>query len=214
MRLASSARATCNALRSASEYTPTVRMPMRFAVRITRQAISPRLAIRILRNTLALPRGLALLEERRDAFFALGRGADLGDAPRGLRFQFVVDRPAGDIAHQLLDARVRRGAAGEQVVEQLADEGVELGRLHKRREQSDAQRLFDAEYFGGQEVAARGARADRAHDVRADRRGRETELRLREGELRLRCADRDVARGHEPRATGKRGPVHARDRRL
>src|SRR5689334_15152802 len=116
MRFASSASATCNALRSASEYTATVRMPKRFAVRITRHAISPRLAIRILRNTLALPRGLALLEKRRDTFFALGRGADLGDAPRGVGLQFVVDRPTGDIAHQILDTRVCRGAAGEQVV--------------------------------------------------------------------------------------------------
>src|SRR3954468_13392710 len=109
MRSASSASLTCRASRSASEYTATVRMPMRFAVRITRQAISPRLAIRILRNTLALPGGLALLEERGDAFASLGRGADLGDAPRGIGLQRIVDRPAGDVAYEVLDAGMRDG---------------------------------------------------------------------------------------------------------
>src|SRR5262245_22921550 len=45
MSTASSASATCMALRSASENTATVRRPMRLAVRMIRQAISPRLAI-------------------------------------------------------------------------------------------------------------------------------------------------------------------------
>ncbi len=48
MWTASSARRTCRALRSASEYTATVAMPRVRQVAITRQAISPRLAIRIL----------------------------------------------------------------------------------------------------------------------------------------------------------------------
>src|SRR3954465_12312189 len=103
-------------------------MPMRFAVRITRQAISPRLAIRIFRNTLALPGRLALFEERSDSFASIGGGADLGDAPRGVRLQRVVDRPTGDVAHQILDAGVRGGAAREQMLEQLADESVQPGR--------------------------------------------------------------------------------------
>ena len=50
MRYASSQEATCSESASASEYTATVRMPSRLAVRATRQAISPRLAIRILSN--------------------------------------------------------------------------------------------------------------------------------------------------------------------
>src|SRR3954470_8427142 len=50
MRYASSQDATCSAFASASEYTATVRMPRRFAVRATRTAISPRLAMRILSN--------------------------------------------------------------------------------------------------------------------------------------------------------------------
>src|SRR6476646_3834663 len=45
MSTASSARLTCMASRAASESTTTVVRPMRFAVRMIRHAISPRLAI-------------------------------------------------------------------------------------------------------------------------------------------------------------------------
>ena len=51
MLTASSAISTCNALRSASEKTATVLMPIFFAELMTRHAISPRFAIRILSNT-------------------------------------------------------------------------------------------------------------------------------------------------------------------
>src|SRR4051812_3568718 len=122
MGRASSPVSPCSAWRSASEETATVRIPMRFAVRITRHAISPRLAIRILRNTLALPGRLALFEERGDAFASVAGGANLRDAPRGVGLQRIVDRPAGDVAHEVLDAGMRGGAAREQMVEQLADE--------------------------------------------------------------------------------------------
>ncbi len=47
MQIASSACWTCRARESASEYTATVLMPRRLQVRMTRQAISPRLAMRI-----------------------------------------------------------------------------------------------------------------------------------------------------------------------
>src|SRR5712664_4579824 len=106
MRRASSASLTWLALRSASEYTATVRTPSRRAVRITRHAISPRLAIRILPNTSVFsppPGRLALLEERGDALLAFGRDADLGDAPGGVRDQRRVHGPPGDGADQLLD---------------------------------------------------------------------------------------------------------------
>src|SRR5690606_14208822 len=46
----SSAMRTWRASRSASEYTATVAMPIRLAVLMTRQAISPRLAMRSLVN--------------------------------------------------------------------------------------------------------------------------------------------------------------------
>src|SRR5690606_32384073 len=50
MHTASSASSTCSAPASASEYTATVAMPMRRAVLITLQAISPLFAIRIFLN--------------------------------------------------------------------------------------------------------------------------------------------------------------------
>src|SRR5450631_1518071 len=101
MRYASSACSTCSACASIDEWTATVRIARRRQVRITRQAISPRLAIRILSNMRAgafplfargevgrhfrlgshrNPRGAALLEEGGDALAALGRRADLRNA--------------------------------------------------------------------------------------------------------------------------------------
>src|SRR5436190_19542763 len=188
MRCVSSASFTCSAPRSASEYTATVRIPMRFAVRITRQAIWPRFAIRILRNTLALPGRLALLEEGGDAFLAFGRGADLGDAACRIGLERAVDRPARHLADQVFDARMRFAAGGKQMLDEPINGGVQLRRRHERREQADAQRLGGIEYFSSEEITARGARADGAHDVRADRGRREAELRLGVAGLRLRRA--------------------------
>src|ERR1700677_1908183 len=48
--MASSAKRACRLLRSASEYTATVRMPRSLHAQITRRAISPRLAMRIFSN--------------------------------------------------------------------------------------------------------------------------------------------------------------------
>src|SRR5437879_7225043 len=118
MRRASSARLTWLALRSASEYTATVRTPSRRAVRITRHAISPRFAIRILPNTSTSsppPGRLALLEERGDALLAFGRDADLGDPLGGFRDQRRVHGPAGNRADQLLDFRMSFTTTRQQV---------------------------------------------------------------------------------------------------
>src|ERR1051325_1044104 len=141
MRRLSSASLTCSASRSASEYTATQRIAMRCAVRMTRQAISPRFAIRILRNTLALPGRLALLEEGGDAFLAFARGADLGDAACRVGLELAVDRSARHLANQVLDARMRLAATGKQMVDESIDGGVQLRRRHEHREQPDAQRL-------------------------------------------------------------------------
>src|SRR6185312_9088556 len=54
MQIASSANFTCRLFRSASEYTATVRIPISLHALITRSAISPRLAIRTLRNIQSL----------------------------------------------------------------------------------------------------------------------------------------------------------------
>src|SRR5512134_198752 len=117
MQNASSAKVTWRAPASASEYTAATAIPMRRAVFATRQAISPRFAIRILRNTLGLPRGpggLALLEERSDSFLAFGGDTDLGDALRGVVDHRVVDAPGRNGADQVLDPRQRRGSARGQ----------------------------------------------------------------------------------------------------
>src|SRR5271167_4106013 len=50
MQTASSAKRTCKALRSASEYTATVDIPSSLQAQMTRRAISPRLATRIFWN--------------------------------------------------------------------------------------------------------------------------------------------------------------------
>ena len=50
MQTASSAKRTCSELRSASEYTATVEIPSSLHAQITRRAISPRFATRILLN--------------------------------------------------------------------------------------------------------------------------------------------------------------------
>src|SRR5262249_6793340 len=50
MQMASSAKRTCKELRSASLYTATVLMPSSLQAQITRNAISPRFAIRIFLN--------------------------------------------------------------------------------------------------------------------------------------------------------------------
>src|SRR5438105_15918528 len=129
MRRASSASLTWRALRSASEYTATVRTPSARAVRITLHAISPRLAIRTLPNKSVFPRPpgrLALLEERGDALLAFGRDADLGDAPGGVRDQRCGHRPPDNVADQLLDLCVRFAAASEQVPDDGCDARIEL----------------------------------------------------------------------------------------
>src|SRR5690606_31659373 len=54
MQIASSASRTCMASASAVECTATVLMPISWAARWMRSAISPRLAIRILRIAMAL----------------------------------------------------------------------------------------------------------------------------------------------------------------
>src|SRR5688572_11882184 len=132
---ASSASATCRASRSASEYTATVRTPRSRAAVITRQAISPRLETRILRNTLVLlhPGGLALLEEGSDSLPALGRNANLGDALRGVVDEGVLHR-AGDRADEVLDLRHRERPAQNQVIEDFSDLRVEGVRRHEHCE--------------------------------------------------------------------------------
>src|SRR5438552_12821375 len=217
MRSASSARLTWRALRSASEYTATVRTPSLCAVRITRHATSPPLGIRILPNASVFsppPGRLALVEGQGDARPALGRDADPGDAPGGVRDQRRVHGPPCNRADQLLDFRMSFTTPRSQVLNEFLNARIELVGGNTRGQEADAAGLGGVEHLGGEEIAPRGALADRAHHVGADRRRREAELRLREAELRLRRADGDVASGHQPGAAGEGRAVHARDGRL
>src|SRR6185503_20563481 len=196
MRRASSASATWRASRSASEYTATVRTPRLRAAAITRQAISPRLAMRILRNTLALlprrldahrleflhPGGLALFQERGDAFLAFRRNADLGDALRGIRDQGFVDWTRGDAAQQVLDLGVRLAPAGHEVAEHRIDRAVELVHGADVRQQAQPVGFARVDDFAGEEITPRQALAHGAHHVGADGGGRQPELHLGEAE--------------------------------
>src|SRR5262249_44641419 len=103
-------------------------MPMRRAVRATRQAISPRLAISILSNIDALcaPVGFALLQEGRDAFAAFVGRRDGGDAPGGFVVERGVDGPGGDGENEVLRRRAGPGARLEQQGDDGLDAPVEL----------------------------------------------------------------------------------------
>src|SRR3954466_7569826 len=137
MRYASSAISTCSAWASILEWTATVRMARRRHVRMTRQAISPRFAIRILENMASGnrrcvfredrlrgrrdPGRLALLEECADAFTAFGRRTDAGDAFGRVLDELARHRPVRDRADQVLGFALRGGARFEQQVHQRAD---------------------------------------------------------------------------------------------
>lgn len=75
---------TCSASRSALEYTATVSIPIRRAVLMTRQAISPRFAIRILWNMVTVANCRVFLRVFRPSYpsasRALERSASLSNA--------------------------------------------------------------------------------------------------------------------------------------
>ena len=65
-----------------------------------------------------------------------------------------------------------------------------------------------------QEIAARGALADRADHIRGDGRGRQPQAHLGGAEARIAGGDRDIAGGDQPHAAAERRTVHPGDRRL
>src|SRR5687768_1033556 len=108
MRMARSASVTWRARASASEWTAIASMPRSRQARMTRQAISPRLATRtrfsIGRNALAAllhPPWLPLLEERLQSFLAFVRGAAAGER-FGRQPEHVLRLAAVHRAQQLL----------------------------------------------------------------------------------------------------------------
>src|ERR1700712_3771389 len=96
MEMASSARRTCRLSTSASEYTATQPTPSRRQVRMMRQAISPRFAIRILSNILASspgpPRWRALFQEGVEPLARLLRGTTGRDLLHRLFDTHSLDR--------------------------------------------------------------------------------------------------------------------------
>src|SRR5665213_1438360 len=96
--MASSARRTCRALASASEYTATLRMPSRRAVRSMRQAISPRLAIRMVLN-MRLPSHAEHAEARLGNRYRKTCGQSQAEAHAGIGRvdDAVVPEPCGGV---------------------------------------------------------------------------------------------------------------------
>ena len=111
-----------------------------------------------------------------------------------------------------LDLGVRLRAAGKQVLP--ADRRWRRPASRKIREAKACQYSFRGVNFRRQEIAPRLALAHGAHHVGTDGRRREPELGFRQAHLRLRRADRDVARGDQPGAAGEHRAVHARDGRF
>src|SRR4029077_13077990 len=94
MNTDSSASSTWSASRSASEYTATVAMPSRRAVLMTRQAISPRFAIRIFLSMRydRSERNVAVLAPRVvDLLVGEHREGPADALPRLVRLDHVVD---------------------------------------------------------------------------------------------------------------------------
>ena len=168
--------------RSASENTATVWMPMRRAVRATRQAISPRLAMRILANT-AIP-------SPSPAAAALARKAPMPSFASGveriwaMRFDGVfheVRRRSADLRDgldQVLGSLDGFGAVASSTVQRPAIissiasiDGCEVmaGRCG---------RPPIPEALGRDEVAMRVARRSPDHVVRADHRRDDAQLDL------------------------------------
>src|SRR2546430_15920927 len=210
-RNASSASATWRDRASASEYTATVAMPMRRAVLVTRQAISPRLAIRILAKTgrtlflllgalfhrLPQPCGLALLEKGAHAFLALRGGPGGGDASGHVVHQSGIDPPPRDRTDQVLGHRVRPGRTLDELAQARVDRRVQLRGLRQLLNEADAVRLRRRKTLGGEEIAPRGALAHRGEDIGTDGGRRKAQAHFGHAELGVGRRDRDVASGNE-----------------
>src|SRR5690606_34480970 len=98
----------------------TVRIPRRRQVRMMRQAISPRLAMRILENIARIlflyPVRPALLEEGGEALAAFRRGAGVGGAVAGHLDEIRRECLAFHVADELPCGAHRRGSALQHAV--------------------------------------------------------------------------------------------------
>src|SRR5262245_25115843 len=135
MQTASSAKRTWRPLASAVEWTATVRMPSSRQARMTRRAISPRLATRTFLNMTALRRALGGLdaEKRLPELHRLAvLDQDLGHLPRLVRLDLVhqlhrLDDAEGlALPHHRAHLDERRLVRGGSPVE-----GPDEGRRHQ-----------------------------------------------------------------------------------
>src|SRR5215208_510662 len=118
MQMASSAKRTCSDSASAVEWTATVAMPSSLQARMTRRAISPRLAMRTFLN-MGTPRRALARDDAEERLAELhGRGVldeDLGDGAVHLALDLVHQLHRLDDAerlallHLLADVGERRG---------------------------------------------------------------------------------------------------------
>src|SRR6185295_1946032 len=179
MHTAWSAKRTWRLPASASEYTATVLIPISLHAHITRSAISPRLAIRILRKLTGSgppspTRGAAASiradgEERLAVLDGLpALVVDLDDLPRDLRLDLVHQLHGLDDAEHLAHAHaVTHVHEGWRAGVGRAVEGAHDRALHRRQA-----RLL----LGGGGRGGRGGRGDRRRrqgngDVEGRRRG-------------------------------------------
>src|SRR3990172_10950848 len=144
-------------------------MPSSRQVRITRRAISPRLATSTFSNIGRLePRGLALLQEGPDALPAFLARPYAGDEVRRVLVDLsVVGRRATD---QLLADALRLRPARQEGAHHLLDGRVQLGIGHDAVDEADGQRVGRVEALAGQEEAQGPALTDLLDDVGRDRR--------------------------------------------
>src|ERR1700674_1569398 len=127
-------------------------MPRRFAVRATRTAISPRLAMRIFSNTRASsscfrlgPVCRALVEERHDPLLPLRADAYLRDPRRCLFRQHLVDRMPSHMSDEILCRSDRFWTSLQQLAEDAGHRRVELAIARNTVHQTDAQSFLRVE---------------------------------------------------------------------
>src|SRR5512134_1937536 len=150
MQIASSAKRTWSDSASAVEWTATVARPSSLHARITRRAISPRLAMRTFLN-MSPPAKLARHDAEERLAELHGGGVldeDLGDRPVGLRLDLVHELHRLDDAERLALLHLRADV----------DERRRLGR-RRPVERADERRVHDdARLVGGLRVGLRRGR--------------------------------------------------------
>src|SRR5262245_21449766 len=115
-----------------------VRMPISWQAVITRIAISPRLAISTLRNIVAHPARLLLLQERADALLPLWPDAQPSDGRRRHLTRLLVVQLKHSTRHQLRRADARWPALPD-VAQRRLHRGIQRHGWHHLMHQADRQ---------------------------------------------------------------------------